>query len=104
MDEFVDLREGVLRVVEWIDTVRDLLTSTYEALLARQANQMNLIMKKLTAWAAILLVPTLITGIYGMNFANMPELALVHGYYGALGLIATSMLVLFTVFRRKGWL
>lgn len=102
--EFVDLREGVLRVVEWIDTVRDLLTSTYEALLARQSNQMNLIMKKLTAWAAILLVPTLIAGIYGMNFRNMPELRLVHGYYGALLLIFGSMGTLYVVFRRKRWL
>lgn len=104
MAEFTDLREGVLRVVEWIDTVRDLLTSTYEALLARQSNAMNQIMKKLTAWAAILLVPMLITGIYGMNFSNMPELNLVHGYYGALGLIVASMLVLYLVFRRKRWL
>ena len=73
---FRDVTEHAIRVSELADNIRDLLTSLLELRVAQVANHLNVIMRKLTAWAGILLVPTLIAGIYGMNFRNMPELGL----------------------------
>ncbi len=61
-------------------------------------------MKKLTAWAGIILVPTLIAGIYGMNFRDMPELGWGLGYPLALGMMAISAGVLYWIFKKRGWL
>ena len=60
--------------------------------------------KKVSGWAAILFAPTLVGGIYGMNFHVMPELSWEFGYPMALGLMLASSLTLFAVFRRRGWL
>lgn len=60
--------------------------------------------KKISAWAAILVTPTIITGIYGMNFEQMPELGWTFGYPYALALIATICLVLYIIFKRSEWL
>jgi magnesium transporter len=99
-----DVMDHVIRTVELTDNVRDLLTSMLEVRIAQVANHSNDIMKKLTAWAAIILVPTLIAGIYGMNFENMPELGWQLGYPGALGLMALSALALYVVFKKREWL
>jgi magnesium transporter len=72
--------------------------------MARSANQLNEVMKKLTAWAGIVLVPTLIAGIYGMNFDHIPELHWLLGYPLALALMAGSSLLLYLGFRKRGWL
>jgi magnesium transporter len=61
-------------------------------------------MRRISAWAAIIAVPTLIAGIYGMNFAHMPELHWTFGYPVALGTIAGASLFLYRYFRRIGWL
>ena len=61
-------------------------------------------MRKISAWVAIAAVPTMIAGIYGMNFENMPELELDYGYPVVLGLIAAACLTLYFYFRRSGWL
>ncbi len=61
-------------------------------------------MKHLTAWAGIVLVPTLIAGIYGMNFRHMPELGWLFGYPFALGLMLLSAVVLYHAFKRRDWL
>jgi magnesium transporter len=106
-----DVADHVVRAVELVDNVRDLLTSLLDIRvaqqanrLAEQANQMNTIMKKLTSWAGIILVPTLIAGIYGMNFSSMPELRWSLGYPLALGTMALSALILYVVFKKKEWL
>lgn len=99
-----DVMDHVIRVVELADNVRDLLTSLLEVRVAQAANRLNEVMKKLSAWAAIVLVPTLIAGIYGMNFRHMPELRWVFGYPMALGLMVGSAIALFATFRRRGWL
>jgi magnesium transporter len=99
-----DVMDHVIRTVELTDNVRDLLTSMLEVRIAQVANHSNDIMKKLTAWAAIILVPTLIAGIYGMNFDTMPELGWQLGYPGALGLMALSALALYLVFKKREWL
>lgn len=100
-----DLMDHVIRVVELADNVRDLLTSLLEVRIAQAANRMNEVMKSLTAWATILLVPTLLAGVWGMNFKHMPELNLRYGYLIALGSILASALGLFAWFKwKKRWL
>jgi magnesium transporter len=101
---FRDLYDRMLRVVDLIESQRDLLTGLLEAELTIISNQTNDVMKRLTSWGAILLGATLIAGIYGMNFRHMPELGWRLGYPAAL----LSMLLvsggLYVWFRRKGWL
>ncbi|HZD18248.1 MAG TPA: magnesium/cobalt transporter CorA [Actinomycetota bacterium] len=99
-----DVLDHVIRALELTDNVRDLLTSARELQLAQVSNRLNVVMKQLTAWAAIILIPTLIAGIYGMNFTHMPELDWRLGYPMALGLMGGSALVLYRVFRRRDWL
>jgi magnesium transporter len=99
-----DVADHVVRSLEFSDNVRDVLTSLIEVRVAQQANDLNEIMKKLTAWAGIILVPTLIAGVYGMNFQHMPELGWRTGYPLALGLMAVSAGVLYRMFKRRGWL
>jgi len=99
-----DLTEHVLRVADLSDNIRDLLTSLLEVRVAQVANHMNAIMKKQSAWAGIILVPTLIAGIYGMNFRHMPELGWAGGYPAALTLMLGSAVVLYAVFKRRDWL
>lgn len=101
---FQDVLDHLLRVIDQIDTQRELMGNVVDASLALGANRMNEVMKKMTSWGAILIVATLIAGIYGMNFKNMPELSWHYGYFVALG----SMLVvtggLYVYFKRKSWL
>ena len=99
-----DVAEHLLRSVELADNVRDSLTTILEVRTAQAANQLNEVMKKLTAWAGIILVPTFIAGIYGMNFDGMPELHWSVGYPLALGIMAVSSTVLYLVFKRNDWL
>jgi magnesium transporter len=99
-----DVADHIIRVLEFIDNVRELLTTALEAYLSQVSNRLNTVMKQLTSWAAIILVPTLIAGIYGMNFRHMPELNWLLGYPFALGLMAVSATTLYVVFKRRGWL
>jgi magnesium transporter len=101
---FRDVTEHAIRVSELADNIRDVLTSLLELRVAQVANHLNVVMKKLTAWAGILLVPTLIAGIYGMNFHNMPELGWRFGYAGALIVMGGSALALYIMFKKKDWL
>jgi magnesium transporter len=101
---FRDVADHVIRTTELADNVRDLLTSLLEVRVAQVANRLNEVMKKLTSWAAIILIPTLIAGIYGMNFTHMPELSWRFGYPMALGLMALCSAVLYGVFKKKEWL
>jgi len=101
---FRDVMDHVIRTTELTDNVRDLLTSARELQLAQVANRQNVVMKQLTAWAAIILVPTLIAGIYGMNFRHMPELEWEFGYPLALGLMAVIAFLLYRMFRKREWL
>jgi magnesium transporter len=101
---FRDLADHVVRCVELVDNVRDLLTALLEVRVAQVANRLNEVMKKLTSWAAIILVPTLIAGIYGMNFRHMPELGWRYGYPAALALMAGGAALLYVIFKRREWL
>jgi magnesium transporter len=99
-----DVLDHVIRTLELIDNIRELLTSALEARLAQASNRLNVVMKQLSAWAAIILIPTLIAGVYGMNFAHMPELDWRFGYPLALGMMATAAFLLYRAFRRRDWL
>jgi len=99
-----DTFDKLLRAVDLVDELRELVGNAVEAHLAVMSNQMNAVMKQLTAWGSIVFGATLIAGIYGMNFRHMPELDWRLGYPMALGMMAAMSLVLFRVFRRRDWL
>ena len=99
-----DVTDHLLRVVEQLDAQRELLGNAFEAHLSMQSNQMNLVMKQLTAWGSIVFGATLIAGIYGMNFTHMPELDWKLGYPMALGMMVVLSAALHRVFRKRDWL
>jgi magnesium transporter len=99
-----DVYDHVLRATDFADSIRDILSTALEVYLSVVSNRLNVIMKRLTGWAGIILVPTLIAGIYGMNFLNMPELRWRFGYLFALGLMLASGLLLWRAFKRRDWL
>ena len=101
---FRDVYDHVVRINEQLDTLRELLTTALEANLSLIAVQQNEVMKQLAAWAAILAVPTMIAGIYGMNFEFMPEIHWRYGYLFALAVIAGAAGGLWLWFKRAGWL
>lgn len=99
-----DVQDHVLREIDYVQNFRDLLTSVLEANLTRVSVRQNEDMRKISAWVAIAAVPTMIAGIYGMNFESMPELEQDWGYPLVLGLIAAACLLLYRGFRKSGWL
>ena len=101
---FRDVTDHLIRVSENIETLDALLSTAFEAHLARIQVQQNEDMRKISAWVAIAAAGTLVAGIYGMNFDRMPELHWHYGYAWALGLMAVSSLVLYRFFKRSGWL
>ena len=101
---FQDVLDHILRVVDTLETQRELLGNAVDAHLAVVNNHMNDIMKKMTSWGAILFGAGLIAGIYGMNFQYMPELRWHYGYFIALGWMLALTVGLVVWFRRKGWL
>jgi magnesium transporter len=101
---FRDVEDHVSHVAERISTFDEMLTTLIAAALAEVANRQNQDMRKISAWAAIALVPTAIAGIYGMNFDNMPELKWSFGYPMAILAIVAVCSALYLFLRRKRWL
>jgi magnesium transporter len=99
-----DVADHVRRLEDAIATQRELLTSILQANLAVISVQQNDIVKKISGWAAIITVPTLIASIYGMNFQHMPELTWEYGYPAALAVMVLLGAVLHRILRRAGWL
>ena len=99
-----DTFDKLLRAVDIVDELRELVGNAVDAHLAVMSNQMNLVMKQLTAWGSIVFGATLIAGIYGMNFRHMPELEWYLGYPFALGTMVVMSFVLYRVFKRRSWL
>jgi magnesium transporter len=99
-----DVYDHVLRITDYIDTLRDILSSVFDAHLSAVSNRLNETVKRLTSWAAIVAVPTLIASIYGMNFRHMPELDWRFGYVYALALMGALSFGLYRFFKRRGWL
>jgi magnesium transporter len=102
---FRDVADHVIRELEFIDNVRELLTVALEAHLSQVGNRLNEVAKRVTSWAAIILIPTLIAGIYGMNFIRpFPRFGNPAGFWIAIGMMAVSAGILYWVFRRRDWL
>lgn len=99
-----DVYDHVLRTVDAIDLHRDMLASILDVHLSVQSNKLNNVMKILTIASVVLMVNSLIAGIYGMNFAYMPELPWTYGYPFAIGLMVVASTTIVIFFRRKGWL
>ncbi len=100
---FRDVYDHVIRINEMVDIQRELLTTALEANLSLIAVAQNDVMKRLAGWAAIIAVPTMIAGVYGMNFEFMPELRWPLGYPLALGMMLGACGVLYVYFKRSGW-
>ncbi|MGH2652001.1 MAG: magnesium/cobalt transporter CorA, partial [Actinomycetota bacterium] len=101
---FRDVHDHLLRVVEQDATFRDLLTSVLEANLTRVSVRQNEDMRKISAWVAIAAVPTMVTGVYGMNFEHMPELRSTFGYPAVVMFMLAVCVAMYRAFRRSGWL
>lgn len=100
---YQDVYDHVLRATEWTESLRDLVTTILETNLTIQGNRMNVITKKVTSWAAIIAVPTFITGFYGMN-VPYPGFSNHVGLIVAVLIMICSAAVLYLVFKRNDWL
>lgn len=101
---FRDVHDHLLRISDLAEGYRDLVGGLFEIHFAVVSNKTNEIMKTLAVLSAIILPLSLIAGIYGMNFDNMPELKSENGYWLTLGGMAIITLVLLIYFRRRGWI
>ncbi|WP_328441193.1 magnesium and cobalt transport protein CorA [Streptomyces sp. NBC_00444] len=101
---FRDVSDHLLRAKEQIAAFDELLNSILQAHLAQVTVAQNEDMRKITAWAAIIAVPTMVCGVYGMNFEHMPELHWQFGYPLVMAVISVACLTLYRGFRRSGWL
>jgi magnesium transporter len=100
---YQDVHDQVLRATEWTESLRDLVATILETNLTIQGNRLNIITKKVTSWAAIIAVPTAITGFYGQNVPYP-------GFLDTSGFVVSSLLIvalsvgLYLAFRRRDWL
>ncbi|MFF0836567.1 MULTISPECIES: magnesium and cobalt transport protein CorA [unclassified Streptomyces] len=101
---FRDVSDHLMRAKDQIAAFDELLNSILQAHLAQVTVAQNEDMRKITAWAAVVAVPTMVCGVYGMNFKYMPELHWRLGYPLVMGVTAMACLVLYRGFRRNGWL
>jgi magnesium transporter len=101
---FRDVEDHLTVVAERVAGFNDLLTTLVDATLAKVSLQQNTDMRKITSWAAIIAVPTLVAGVYGMNFDFMPELNWTFGYPGVLAVTLLVCGILYRVFSRRDWL
>jgi magnesium transporter len=100
---YQDIYDHVLRATEWTESLRDLVTTILETNLTIQGNRMNVITKKVTSWAAIIAVPTLVTGVYGMN-VPYPGFGHAWGVGASFLIMVVLAFVLYVAFRRNDWL
>ena len=103
MPYYADLYDHVLRAAEWTESLRDMITSVFETNMSLNDTRMNAVMKQLTSWAAIIAVPTAITGWFGQNvpYPGFNEKA---GFWFSLGLIVVLGAALYVLFKKKEWL
>jgi magnesium transporter len=100
---FQDVYDHVLRATEWTESLRDLVTNIFETALTIRSNRINTVMKQVTSWAAIIAVPTAVTGWFGQNI-DFPGKDHMGGLIGSTVLILGISGSLYVVFRRKEWL
>jgi magnesium transporter len=100
---FQDVYDHVLRATEWTESLRDLVSTILETNLTIQGNRLNSIMKKVTSWAAIIAVPTAVTGWYGMN-VPYPGFGQHAGFIASIVLLVILSGGLYVLFKRLDWL
>lgn len=100
---YADLYDHVLRASEWTESLRDMITTVFETNLSLQDARLNTVMKKLTGWAAIIAVPTAITGFYGQNVLY-PGIDTFGGFVTSTLIMVAAGIVLYWTFKRKDWL
>jgi magnesium transporter len=100
---YQDVYDHVLRATEWTESLRDLVATVLETNLTIQGNQLNVITKKVTSWAAIIAVPTAITGFYGQN-VPYPGFEHASGFYVSTIAIVALSVMLYILFRRRDWI
>ena len=100
---FQDVYDHVLRASEWTESLRDLVTTIRETQLNLQSNRLNMIMKKVTSWAAIIAVPTAVTGFYGQN-VPYPGFGQPWGFWVSTIAMIVISAALYVLFRRRDWL
>ena len=98
-----DVYDHVIRVADWTESLRDLISTLIETNLTIQSNRMNLVMKKVTSWAAIIAVPTAITGFYGQNIPY-PGFGDESGFWVSTAAIVVISGALYATFKRRDWL
>ncbi len=99
-----DVYDHTIQVIDTVESLRDMISGMLDTYLSSVSNRMNEVMKVLTIIATIFIPITFVAGIYGMNFAFMPELGWRGGYFAALGVMAGISLAMVLYFRRKRWL
>lgn len=100
---YADLYDHVLRASEWTESVRDMVTTVFETNLSLQDARLNTVMKKLTSWAAIIAVPTAVTGFYGQN-VEYPGINTAAGFVASSVVIVLLVILLYVSFKRRDWL
>lgn len=100
---YQDVYDHVLRATEWTESLRDLITTILETNLTIQGNRLNIAMKRLTGWAAVIAVPTAVTGFYGQN-VPYPGFGQEWGFLVSLLVLVLSAGVLYVSFKRRDWL
>ncbi|WP_328357202.1 magnesium transporter CorA family protein [Mycobacterium sp. NBC_00419] len=100
---YADLYDHVIRAAEWTESLRDMITTVFETNLSLQDARLNTIMKKLTGWAAIIAVPTAVTGWYGQN-VPYPGFQSTAGVIASAAIIVVTSGLLYLAFRRRGWI
>ena len=100
---YADLYDHLVRILDQVDLLRDLVAAAMDANLSVTSNNLNAVMKRLTAVTVILILPTIVSGIYGMNFVHMPELDWPLGYPLAIGIMGAVMAGAFLYFRAHDW-
>ncbi|WP_053758038.1 MULTISPECIES: magnesium/cobalt transporter CorA [Streptomyces] len=101
---FRDVSDHLARVNESVEALDRLVSDVLSAHLAQMTVRQNDDVRKISAWAAMVAVPTLIAGIYGMNFAHMPELHWLWSYPAVIGVMVALVVLLYRLFKRRGWM
>jgi magnesium transporter len=100
---YQDVYDHILRATEWTESLRDLVSAILETNLTIQGNRLNVITKQVTSWAAIIAVPTAITGFYGQN-VPYPGFGQASGFYASTIMIVVLSVGLYVLFRRRDWI
>ncbi|GAA3200992.1 magnesium transporter CorA family protein [Actinocorallia longicatena] len=100
---YQDVYDHTLRATEWTEGLRDLVANVMDTRIALHGNQMNEAMKKVTSWAAIIAIPTAVTGFYGMN-VPYPGYDQSWGFWTSIAVLAFSSITLYAVFKKHDWL